>query len=79
MTRIEIAIQRIDWTIEDAEKAVEENRQRIKELVNDDTMMKYDADSVLAYAQRMADAAKKLRDLSEQRHMLEWLAEGERQ
>jgi len=74
MTKIESAIQMIDWRMEDAQKEIEEMRGRIKDRIDSDRMW-VEAEWVLHYAQNMAEAARKLCDLGERKAMLESIAE----
>ncbi|MCD8150623.1 MAG: hypothetical protein LUE92_13910 [Clostridiales bacterium] len=73
MTKIEMAIQSINWKIEDEEKTIEEMRRNIKNSIDSECMAR-DAGFILQYAQNMANASQRLYDLGQQRRMLESIA-----
>lgn len=73
MKKVELALQNIEWSIEEEEKTIEEMRQSIKGTI-DSQHLELDADFILGYARRMDEAAKKLVELRETKRMLEFLA-----
>lgn len=76
MTKIEMAIQSINWKIEDEEKTIEEMRRNIKNSIDSECMTR-DAGFILQYAQNMANASQRLYDLGQQKRMLESIAADE--
>lgn len=73
MTKIEIALQNIEWKIEEEEKTIEEMQQRIKNRI-DSNHIELAADCILSYAQKMNEAVKNLFELRETKRMLEFVA-----
>lgn len=73
MTKIELAIATTNWKIEDAEKTISQMQTSIKNNI-DNPHPEFNAESILAYAQRMQGAAKELLALREQKKMLECIA-----
>lgn len=74
MTKLELAIQSLEWKIERAKKEYSEARTAItRELNNEETI--FPPVFVKQYADRMDEAYKKLLSLNEQMLTLKHLAE----
>ena len=74
MSKYQLAMEKIEWQIEEEEKTIEEMRQKIQVKISRE-MRVYDTEFILSYAQKMDEAAKKLATLRETKRMLENLAE----
>lgn len=74
MNKLEIAKNRIQWRIETQQQTIEEMRESIKNTI-DSQHIEHDVDFILSYANRMKEAADKLRDLHETMRMLDFIGQ----
>lgn len=74
MTKIQLAIETTTWQIEDAEKNLEQYRQRIEDNVKKEFFNEHNSEFIASYAKHMEEEYKKLRFLREQLMMLKSLA-----
>lgn len=74
MKKVELALQNIEWSIEEEEKTIEDMRQAIKARI-DSQHLEVSAGFIFSYAEKMNEAVKKLHSLRETKRMLEYLAE----
>ncbi|MCD8398266.1 MAG: hypothetical protein LUD12_13985 [Lachnospiraceae bacterium] len=73
MTKMELAMATVNWKIEDAQKEYDQAKENIKRDINSESTCI--SEFILQYAERMHKTEMKLRDLYEQKNMLEYIAE----
>ena len=74
--KVETVLDSINWKIEDARNEVEANRERIQNELSNFQEVTSPA-AIAVYATKMNAATEKLRDLYEQRRMMDYLLDEE--
>lgn len=72
MKKVELALQKIEWEIEEEEKTIDDMRQAIKARI-DSQHLETSVGFILSYAEKMNEATKQLHSLRETKRMLEYL------